>query len=71
MLRGKGKEVQLQWAGDFIETDSRFGSAVVDLEASYTKLQQYLNGQNDFNSDQVPSIIRLTQGFIEVIPKAE
>ena len=54
LLRGKGKEVQLQWAGDFIETDSRFGSAVVDLEASYTKLQQYLNGQNDFNSDQVP-----------------
>ena len=64
LLRGKGKEVQLQWAGDFIETDSRFGSAVVDLEASYTKLQQYLNGQNDFNSDQLPSIIRLTQGFI-------
>ncbi len=64
VLREKNLDVQLEWAGDFICTDSRFGSAAVDLEATYAKVRHFLTTNEGFGSDQKPGKVLLTQGFI-------
>ena len=64
VLREKNLDVQLEWAGDFICTDSRFGSAAVDLEATYAKLRHFLSSNEGFRSDHKPGKVLLTQGFI-------
>jgi aspartate kinase len=64
VLREKNLDVQLEWAGNFICTDSRFGSAAVDLEATYAKVQHFLTANEGFGSDLKPGNVLLTQGFI-------
>ena len=52
--------VRLEWAGQWIKTDSRFGNAEVQLEQIQTEIQSYIQSHNLLDSKDIV----LTQGFV-------